>query len=164
METKQKKDSCEEESGIDLNASGAKARLERATVSRQKSVKKRSLIKKKQGMFLVSVSVLIVVLVVALMVFLADSAEGMWEVYSIERGEKIIEAEDLEDQYGGKILYNLKNDGTLVVEQLGQEIETTWSEEGDTVYFHYSSGLKELHRDGDTMVLEQNGAIYTFIR
>lgn len=113
---------------------------------------------------IVAIVSVIIAIVTIILLFSNDSAKGTWELYSIEQGGNKIEGEELEAQYGGKVLYNLNEDGTLVVIQLGQEIEGTWSEEEDTVFFHYSSSVKELHRDGDTMVLEQNGGIYIFIR
>lgn len=107
---------------------------------------------------------LVIAIILGVLLFGSNSAKGTWELYSIEQGGNIIDGADLEAQYGGKVLYNLNSDGTLVVLQLGQEIEGTWTEEGNTVFFHYTSSLKELVRDGNTMVLEQNGGIYTFIR
>lgn len=106
----------------------------------------------------------IVAIITIILLFSNDSAKGTWELYSIEQGGNIIEGEELEAQYGGKVLYNLNDDGTLVVVQLGQEIQGEWSEEESSVYFHYSSSAKELVREKDTMILEQNGGVYTFIR
>lgn len=153
----------EEYKGIDENATGAKARLEKATVRKNKSDKSDK--KTKTSILLVASGVILaIVLLLAVVFFGNDSAKGTWELYSIEQGGNAIEGEALEAQYGGKILYHLNSDESLVVVQLGQEIIGTWTEEEDIVFFHYSSSVKELHRDGDTMILEQNGGVYTFIR
>lgn len=131
------------------------------TVTDSVEIQKKSNIKVIVGL---AVVVLVLLSAAAFMLLGSSSAKGTWELYSIEQGTSVIEGEDLEVQYGGKVLYNLNDNGVLVVEMLGQDIEGTWSEDGDTVIFHYSSSVKELHRDGKTMTLEQNGATYTFVK
>lgn len=149
---------------VEVNKMSDKSKPDKAIEVEIKEQESKIKVNKNKVLAIAGIVVILIGLVISFTLSAGNSAQGVWELYSIEQGGNIIAGEDLEVQYGGKVLYNLNSDGSLVVTQLGQEIVGTWSEEENTVFFHYSSSIKELQRDEDTMILEQNGGVYTFVR
>lgn len=58
---------------------------------------------------------------------------GEWRLISIAAGENVIEGDALVAIYPDGIMYNFKEDGSLVIESFGQTAVGSWTIDGNTI-------------------------------
>lgn len=92
------------------------------------------------------------------------SAEGKWTLSSVTdpdgnemTGEEI--ATVMGDTY-----YDLQSGGKLVVGAAGQEVEGTWKQDGSNVTLESNGQSFTATVDGNTMTLENEGAVSVFTK
>jgi hypothetical protein len=103
-------------------------------------------------------------LIVFLFVGCGQQVTGTWTLHSMEQNGVLTEGDELDAIYGGTIEYVFKSDGTLIVKMMGQEVEGVWEQKEDIVTITYNDLVSELTKNGDELILEQNGITFTIVR
>lgn len=57
----------------------------------------------------------------------------------------------------GEIVYEFKSEGVLVLSMAGQNVEGTWSQDGNKVTFEFAGEKVTADLDGDKMSIENSG-------
>ncbi len=91
------------------------------------------------------------------------SVEGTtWKMTSITTSDGTeMSGDDLESVFG-ETLYAFEADGVLAIASAGQEIEGTWSQDGDTVTIEASGAATSATVSGSTMTLENEAGSCEF--
>lgn len=87
--------------------------------------------------------------------------EGTWVLTQVESGEGVIEGEDLELAYGGPVIYNLNQEGQLVIEMIGQEFHGEWIQDENTIEVIYNGGSTLLKYEEPVMTMSADDVKYT---
>ncbi len=90
-----------------------------------------------------------------------NQAQGTWELVSVEENGEYVEGDDLLIAYGGAVIYDLKEEGELVITMIGQDFTGEWTQNGDTVELMYNGGGTTLEFHGDTMTMGDEEVTYT---
>lgn len=90
-----------------------------------------------------------------------DSLQGSWILAKVVNAGGTIEGEELKEQYGGDVVYNLQAEGNLVIEMIGQEFIGEWTQSGDKVELMYNGSVTELQFDGEVLTMGDDEVVYT---
>lgn len=90
-----------------------------------------------------------------------SNSQGTWELVSFEGNGEYLEGEALELAYGGEVVYDLQEEGQLVITMIGQDFTGEWVQKGEVVELMYNGGITQLEFHGECMTMGDEEITYT---
>jgi heat shock protein HslJ len=93
----------------------------------------------------------------------SDAIVGKWTLSSVDIGGTEMSLSDLAEMAGGElgdemnVTFDIKADGTLSGNAMGETAEGTWTKNGDTYTLTVEGSDQEVKLDGGKLVIEEEG-------